>query len=125
VNSANLTFALKDTTLAPFNFDHPSTDSTYITVTGDALGEISFTGHDSVTIVDLTGGNLTSLSLNTPYLLIKANSSSYYSGLVTELNGVVSLTGADGYVIGVLTAWEQPPTPRSPSAKLAPMVLLR
>lgn len=101
VNSASLTFALgSGATTSPLNFDAPATNSTYMTVLGDTAGEISFTGADTVTIVDLTDGGLLALSLNTPCLLIKAGSDSDYTGLVTSLNGVLSLDG-NGYVVGV------------------------
>jgi hypothetical protein len=52
--------------------------------------------------VDLTTGSL-SLRQGTPYLLVSAGSNSDYTGLVTELNGVLSLNG-NGYVVGVGTS---------------------
>jgi len=103
VSSANLTFALgTDTTSSgtPYDFAHPSFNSTYAQVSG----VVSFTGTDSITLVDLTTGSLT-LRTGSPYVLIADSlGNAGFSGLVTEqgfgASATLSLDGT-GYVLGV------------------------
>ncbi|HEY0256202.1 MAG TPA: autotransporter-associated beta strand repeat-containing protein, partial [Candidatus Methylacidiphilales bacterium] len=107
VSSANLTFALgSDTTSS--GFDTPSYNSTYMNVGG----VVTFSGTDTITLVDLTNtlGTNGSLALRqgTAYVLI-ANSlgDAGFSGLVTVQgtgdSAVYQLDG-DGYVVGVAGA---------------------
>ena len=111
VNSANLTFALgTDTTSggSSYNFANPSYNSTYMNVGG----VVTFSGSDSVSLVDLTNttgtnGSLT-LRTGTPYVLIHDSmGDAGFSGLVTVsgfgANTVYTLDG-NGYVVGVADA---------------------
>ncbi len=108
VNSGTLTFALGANNGgdvgSAFSFGAPNTNSTFINVLGNTAGEVNFTGANSVTFQDLTNGSL-ALTLNTPYLLIQTGAldNSDITGLVTSLNGVLSLDG-NGYVVGVGTS---------------------
>jgi fibronectin-binding autotransporter adhesin len=108
VNGGNLTFALNNgTTSPPASYSSPNMTTSFMTVTGNTTGEISFTGTDTVTLVDLTSGGLT-LRMNAPYLLIQAGSTpglladdALYYGLVTMgSDGTISMDG-NGYVLGV------------------------
>jgi hypothetical protein len=118
VNGANLTFALGTNTTAgtgSYNFNTPSTNSTFMTVTGNTTGEINFAAgsHDSVTIMDVTSGATLALRLSTPYQLITAGLDSDYANLViatgTGANTTYSLSNLDGntnvngWVVGVWT----------------------
>jgi len=114
VNGGSLTFALGTNTTggSGYNtFGTPSLNSTYMTVTGNTTGEISFTGIDTVNLVDLTTAGVSAgtlaLRTSTPYLLIQAGSDSDYAGLITvNFTGptpVYSIDG-NGYVVGVLTS---------------------
>jgi fibronectin-binding autotransporter adhesin len=99
--SANLTFDLgagNPTSAGTHTFSNPNTSSTYLTLSGTSV--LSFTGTDSISLVDLTGGALT-LRMGTPYLLVSALSNSQYSGLVTVSSGGIYSLDGDGYVIGV------------------------
>jgi hypothetical protein len=126
VNNANLTFALGANTtagLGTYNFSAPSTNSTYISVQGDngngqtvgGTGEITFTGADSVTLMDLTATLTTnSLALRqaVPYLLIAAGSDNDYYGLVTSStdNNLNLQLDGNGYVMGVWAGGDHPLT---------------
>jgi hypothetical protein len=107
VNSANLTFALgTDTTSSgvAYDFANPSFNSTYAKVSG----VISFTGTDSISLVDLTSANTLSLRTGSAYVLITDSlGNAGFSGLVTAQgsgpNTTYSLDG-NGYVVGVAGA---------------------
>ena len=74
VGSAKLTFYLGAGTTngaGAFTFGSPNTNSTFLTVLGNTVGEVSLAAGDTITLTDLTGGNL-QLGLGTPYLLIQA-----------------------------------------------------
>ena len=119
---ANLTFALGagNPTSAGYNtFGNPNTSSTFLTVLGNTAGEISFSGIDSITLVDTTDNQTLSLRQGVPYLLIQAQSGgasvaddAYYSGLVTSLNGKLDDLQLDGngYVLGVWAGGGNPLT---------------
>jgi fibronectin-binding autotransporter adhesin len=96
VNGGNLTFALNTGNVSGASVSNPNTSTSYLTASS-----VSFTGNDSITLVDLTNGGL-SLRMNAPYLLINAGSDSAFNNtLVTESNsGVISLDG-NGAVLGV------------------------
>ncbi len=112
VASANLTFSLGagtsgysgGTASSNWDFSNPNNNSTYLTLAGSST--LNFTGSDSVTIQDLTGGAL-HLNLASPYLLVEASSNGAYTGLVTDSSllpgGTLSLNG-NGYVVGVGTS---------------------
>jgi hypothetical protein len=116
INSANLTFALgTDTTSSaqPYNFATPSFNSAYASVNG----VVSFSGTNSISLVDLTNRNPTganggngslTLRTGTPYVLIADSlGDAGFSGLVTAQgfgsNTTYSLDG-NGYVVGVAGA---------------------
>jgi autotransporter-associated beta strand protein len=106
---STLQFALGEgTDTGDFNFADPNTASTYMTVNGNATGEIAF-GLGSainVNLVDLTalyspqlGSTTLQLRYENPVLLISAGLDSDYANLVT--------TGGldqNGYVLGVGTS---------------------
>jgi fibronectin-binding autotransporter adhesin len=105
LGTANLTFYLGygATTNAannagPWTWSTPDTNSSYMTVVGNTAGELAFKTGDVITVNDLTGGNLSLLTLDTPYLLIQAGSDADYSGLLTT--GMTSLSDpeANGFV---------------------------
>ena len=109
VNSATLTFALNtgsnNNGSGYHSWANPNENSSYLVVSGNAVGEISFTGSDTIGLVDLTTGGLTALRAATPYLLIQAGLDSDYSGLVTSLDGKTDdlVMDGDGWVMGVGT----------------------
>jgi autotransporter-associated beta strand protein len=106
---ATLQFALgAGANTGDFNYANPNKDSTYMTITGDQVGEINF-GLGSainVNLVDLTAlyssqlpANQLQLRYENPVLLISAGLDSDYANLVT--------TGGldqNGYVLGVGTS---------------------
>jgi fibronectin-binding autotransporter adhesin len=105
LGTANLTFYLGygATTNAannagPSSFTTPDTNSSYLKVVGNTAGELTFKTGDTITVNDLTNGNLTPLVLYTPYLLIQAGSNADFSGLLTS--GMTSLSDpeANGFV---------------------------
>ena len=105
IASANLTFDLGagNTVGSGFHtFGTPNLNTTYLSLAGTST--ISFSGTDSVSLVDLTGGAL-SLRQGKPFLLVDGTSNSQYSGLVTSLDGRLddlTLNG-NGFVVGVGT----------------------
>ncbi len=120
VASANLTFALGSGTTGyyagvnggqattHYNFTNPNNNTTYLTLSGTST--LNFTGSDSVTIQDLTGGaqSATPLTLNlaAPYLLVEssATNNSAFTGLITEssqLPGATLSLDGNGFVVGV------------------------
>jgi len=106
VNGASLTFALTNT--ASSSYASPATSTTYLNL--GTTGTISFSGSDTVNLVDLTTGNL-SLRMNQPYLLVSANSSTMFSGLVVEnAAGQIGLSdnGFQGTVLGVWAGGSNP-----------------
>lgn len=99
IGSANLTFYLGAGTTAgagPNTFGTPNNNSSYATVLGDIANELKFATGDTITLTDLTSGNL-QLNLSIPYLLIQAGSNADYSGLTTT-GGVVGGVAQNGYV---------------------------
>jgi hypothetical protein len=98
-----LTFALNTGNVSGASFTNPNTSTSYITT--NSL--VSFTGTDSITLVDLTNGGLT-LRQNSPYLLIQSTGG--FSGLVTEdSTGHLSLD-VNGYVLGIWDGGGEPLT---------------
>jgi fibronectin-binding autotransporter adhesin len=105
---ANLTFYLGAGNISnPTDHDYasPNMNSTFMTVLGNAPGELAFAAGDSITVNDLTGVNNLQLSIGTPYLLIQAGSglaadNSLYSGLVTS-GGVIDGVVQNGWVLNL------------------------
>jgi autotransporter-associated beta strand protein len=104
--TANLTFylgagttGLNGSTIgqAPFDFANPNTGSSYMNVPGSTPGELAFVSGDTITVIDLTGGNL-QLNLDVPYLLIQADSNADYSGLVTTGGTDINGNALNGFV---------------------------
>jgi hypothetical protein len=104
--TANLTFylgagttGLNGSTIGqtPFDFANPNTGSTYMNVPGSTPGELAFVSGDTITVIDLTGGNL-QLNLDVPYLLIQADSNADYSGLVTNTGTDINGNALNGFV---------------------------
>jgi autotransporter-associated beta strand protein len=110
--SANLTFDLGANhggAVGSFHsFSSPNTNSTFMTLSGTSTLNFTAGSTESVSLVDLTNGNL-SLRAQTPYLLISAGSDADYLNLVinsgTTANPILSLSQndstTDGYVLGV------------------------
>jgi autotransporter-associated beta strand protein len=98
--AANLTFSLRAGNVANpsfRDFASPNTNSSYMTVLGDTLGEIRL-GGDNITINDDTGTNNLQLSLGTPYLLIQAGTNPGVSESSNDLYaGLITSGGVDGH----------------------------
>jgi fibronectin-binding autotransporter adhesin len=132
--TANLSFSLgagNPNNTGAYDFSHPNTSSTYLTLyggtapatapTGSTLGQLAFAAGDTITLTDLTsnlaggfgaGSTTLTLDLNHPYLLIQALSApggtasvldnNFYSGLSTS-GGIVNGVLQNGYVTTPLT----------------------
>ena len=102
VNGAALTFQLANGTNTA-TYASPNTTTSYIDL--GATGTVSFTGSDTINLVDLSNGGLT-LRMQSPYLLISGSSSSVFYGLVVKTTrGAIGLSqnGFQGAVLGVWT----------------------
>jgi hypothetical protein len=108
VGSADLTFLLGSgpKTSTSFNFDNPETNSSFLTVLGNARGELAFATGDTITLDDLTNGNLDLLT-HVPYLLIStgAADNSDFTGLQTTGVSVGGNPG-NGYVTNLTLQME-------------------
>ena len=112
VGSANLTFYLgagNPTSAGTYTFNNPNIASSYMTVLGNTVGEIKFAAGDTITLTDLTTGNL-QLNLSVPYLLIQAGTTpdlladnNLYSGLATTGGTDISGNILNGFVTTPLT----------------------
>lgn len=100
---ASLTFALgAGPSSGSLNFDNPNTNSTYLTVTGNTAGEITFgtSSKININVVDLTAFSATDtlqLRVSNPYLLIQAGADSDYNLFTTggyQANGYVTGIGS-------------------------------
>ena len=109
VTSATLTFALNtgiyNNGSSYHSWSTPNENSSFLDVANNSVGEISFTGSDTIALVDLSSGGLAALRAGTPYLLIQAGLDSDYSGLVTSLDGKTDdlVMDGTGWVMGVGT----------------------
>jgi fibronectin-binding autotransporter adhesin len=102
-DNATLSFYLgSGATADSFDFAHPATQSSFLTVLGNTAGEIQFGTNDTINLVDLTGGQLQLLS-STAYLLIQAgggdalSDNNLYAGLTTS-GGVIGTAIQNGWV---------------------------